>query len=183
MSVDYGLWNFGQNNVEPIQIQKVRKMLSAYACDGESEYADDGITLLHLPFHVTPESESERQPFLTDSGKILLWDGRLDNRQELLGSLRETLRDDRSDAAIVAAALESWGTPGLRKLVGDWALSLWDPAERAVLLAKDFLGARSLFYTVEENCFVWSTLIDALLLAQGGHRGVVLLDGLVDGLL
>jgi len=166
VSVEYGLWNFQQPSVDPMQIQRVRKMLSAYACDGESEYADDEIRLLHLPFRVTPESESERQPFLTDSGKILLWDGRLDNRLELLGSLHETLRDDRSDAAIVAAALESWGTRGLKKLVGDWALSLWNPKDRVVLLAKDFLGARSLFYTVEENCFVWSTLIDPLLLAK-----------------
>ena len=166
MSVEYGLWNFEQQSVDPMQMQRVRKMLSAYACDGESEYANDEIRLLHLPFHVTPESESERQPFRTDSGKILLWDGRLDNRQELIASLRETLRDDRSDAAIVAAALESWGTPGLRKLVGDWALSLWNPEERAVLLATDFLGARSLFYTVDENCFAWSTLIDPLLLAR-----------------
>jgi asparagine synthase (glutamine-hydrolysing) len=166
VSVEYGLWNFERNSVDPIQIQRVRKLLSAYACDGEAEYADDEITLLHLPFHATPESKSERQPFLMDSGKTLLWDGRLDNRQELIGSLRETLRDDRSDAAIAAAALESWGTRGLKKLVGDWALSLWNPQERVVLLARDFLGARSIFYTVEENCFVWSTVIDPLLLAK-----------------
>jgi asparagine synthase (glutamine-hydrolysing) len=166
VSVEYGLWNFEQQGPDPKQIQRVRKILSAYACDGMSDYADDEITLLHLPFHVTQESESERQPFLTDSGKTLLWDGRLDNREELIGSLRETLRDDLSDAAIAAAALESWGTRGLKQLVGDWALSVWNPAERVVLLAKDFLGARSLFYTVEENCFVWSTLIDPLLLAR-----------------
>jgi asparagine synthase (glutamine-hydrolysing) len=127
---------------------------------------DDETHLLCLPFHVTPESESERQPVLTDSGKILLWDGRLDNRQDLIGSLRAALRDDPSDAAIATAALESWGIRGLEKLVGDWALSLWNPKERVVLLAKDFLGARSLFYTIEENCFVWSTLIDPLLLRK-----------------
>jgi asparagine synthase (glutamine-hydrolysing) len=166
LSVEFGLWNFQQNTLDPVLVQRVRKMLSAYGCDGEFEYTDNEIALLHLPFHMTPESESEKQPFLTDSGKILLWDGRLDNRQELIESLRETLRDDHSDAAIVAAALESWGTLGLSKLVGDWALSLWDPKERVVLLAKDFLGARSLFYTVDENCFAWSTLIDPLLLAK-----------------
>src|SRR5208283_3240650 len=58
VSVEYGLWNFQQPSVDPMQIQRVRKMLSAYACDGESEYADDEIRLLHLPFRVTPESES-----------------------------------------------------------------------------------------------------------------------------
>jgi asparagine synthase (glutamine-hydrolysing) len=166
VSVEFGLWNFQQNTRDPTRMQRVRKILSAYACDGESEYTDDEVALLHLPFHVTPESESERQPFLTDSGKILLWDGRLDNRQELIEALRETLRDDLGDTAIAAAAMESWGTCGLERLVGDWALSLWDPKERVVLLAKDFLGARSLFYTVEENCFVWSTLIDPLLLTE-----------------
>ena len=71
MSVEFGLWNFRQSTLDPMRIGRVRKMLSAYACDGESEYSDDEVALLHLPFHVTPESESERQPFLTSFRKDL----------------------------------------------------------------------------------------------------------------
>jgi asparagine synthase (glutamine-hydrolysing) len=164
MSVLFGIWNFDHAGIAAEYLAGIRATLSSYSSDGKSEYSGSDVHLIHLPFHVTRESEDESQPFVTPSGQMLLWDGRLDNRQELIGSLRKELRGDLTDAAIAAAALESWGTDGLRKLVGDWALSLWNPKEQSVVLAKDFLGARQLYYTVDRNSFVWSTLIDPLLL-------------------
>ena len=164
MSVLFGIWNFDHAGIAAEYLAGIRATLSSYSSDGKSEYSGSDIHLIHLPFHVTRESEDESQPFVTPSGQMLLWDGRLDNRQELIGSLRKELRGDLTDAAIAAAVLESWGTDGLRKLVGDWALSLWNPKEQSVVLAKDFLGARQLYYTVDRNSFVWSTLIDPLLL-------------------
>jgi asparagine synthase (glutamine-hydrolysing) len=164
MSVLFGIWNFDHAGITAEYLAGIRSALSSYSSDGKSEYSGCDIHLIHLPFHVTRESEGDTQPFVTLSGQVLLWDGRLDNQQELIGSLRKELRGDLSDAAIAAAALESWGTDGLRKLVGDWALSLWNPKEQSVVLAKDFLGARQLYYTVDRNSFAWSTLIDPLLL-------------------
>ena len=164
MSVLFGIWTFHHAGIADEYLAGIRATLSSYSSDGKSEHTGSDIHLIHLPFHVTRESEDESQPFVTPSGQVLLWDGRLDNRQELIGSLGKELRGDLTDVAIAAAALESWGTDGLRKLVGDWALSLWNPKEQSVVLAKDFLGARQLYYTVDRNSFAWSTLIDPLLL-------------------
>ena len=164
MSVLFGIWNFDDANIAEEYLLGIRATLSSYSSDGKSEYSGSDIHLIHLPFHVTRESEDESQPFVTPSGQVLLWDGRLDNRQELIRSLRKELRGDLTDAALAAGALESWGTDGLRKLVGDWALSLWNPKEQSVVLAKDFLGAKQLYYTIGRNFFAWSTLIDPLLL-------------------
>jgi asparagine synthase (glutamine-hydrolysing) len=166
MSVQFGLWNFDQRSVAPKDIADIRSTLASYASEGILEYSVNGIQLLYLPFHVTPVSDLEEQPFLSTSGQVYLWDGRLDNRQELIGLLGAELRGNLTDVAIAAAALEAWGTPALAKLVGDWALSIWNPKERSVLLAKDFLGAKSLHYTVQENALVWSTLLDPLLLPK-----------------
>jgi asparagine synthase (glutamine-hydrolysing) len=166
MSVQFGLWDFDHRSVAPKDIADIRSTLASYASEGILEYSANGVQLLYLPFHVTPLSDLEKQPFLSTSGQVCLWDGRLDNRQELIGLLGAELRRDLTDVAIAAAALEAWGTSALAKLIGDWALSLWNPKERSVLLAKDFLGAKSLYYTVRENSFAWSTLIDPLLLPK-----------------
>jgi asparagine synthase (glutamine-hydrolysing) len=166
MSVQYGLWSFGGKAIAPNDVRNVRRSLVAYESEAVSEYCAHDIHLLYLPFHITPESELEKQPFLSRSGQVVLWDGRLDNRQELIASLRSELRGDPTDVAIVAAAVDSWGIAGLAKLIGDWALSVWNPEERTVLLAKDFLGAKPLYYTTGENGFAWSTVIDPLLLPQ-----------------
>ena len=163
MSVQYGLWDFNRTGITPKDLANTRAALAAYESEQVCEYSGRDVQLIYLPFHVTPESEIERQPFLSRSGRVVLWDGRLDNRQELIRSLRSELQAPFTDVAIVAAALDSWETAALPRLIGDWALSVWNPAERTVLLAKDFLGAKSMYYTTGENGFAWSTLIDPLL--------------------
>ena len=166
MSVQYGLWRFNHACIEPKDIAHIRSTLAAYESEQVCEYSERDIHLIHLPFHVAPESEIEKQPFLSRSGRVVLWDGRLDNRQELMGSLSSELQGAFTDVAIAAAALDSWGIAALSKLIGDWALSVWNPQERTVLLAKDFLGAKSLYYTRGDKGFAWSTVIDPLFLFQ-----------------
>jgi len=164
MSVQCGMWNFDQRPSAPGDISKARTTISAYGSETVHEYSEQGIQLFFLPFHVTPESESEVQPFRSSSGRLVLWDGRLDNRKELVGVLRTDLKGKQTDVGIVAAALDLWGIAALSRLIGDWALSVWNPEDRTVLLAKDFLGAKSLYYTLRQNGLAWSTLIDPLLL-------------------
>jgi len=166
MSVQYGLWSFNHKGITPKDLARIRVALSAYESEQVSEYSGGDIQLIHLPFHVTPESEIERQPFQSRSGRVVLWDGRLDNRQELIGFLRSELQGASTDVAIVAAALDSWGTAALSKLIGDWALSVWNPQEQTVLLAKDFLGAKPLYYKEGKNGFAWSTVLDPLFLFE-----------------
>ena len=38
-----------------------------------------------------------------------------------------------------------------RKLVGDWALAIWNPSDRSLLLAKDPVGTCPLYYSVDER--------------------------------
>ena len=166
MSVQYGLWSFNHKSITPNDLAQIRAKLSPYESEQACAYSGDDIQLLHLPFHVTPESEMEKQPFESRSGRVVLWDGRLDNRPELIASLHSELQGASTDVAIVTAALDSWGIAALSKLVGDWALSVWNPREQTVLLAKDFLGAKPLYYTSGEKGFAWSTVLDPLLLFE-----------------
>jgi asparagine synthase (glutamine-hydrolysing) len=98
---------------------------------------------------------------------VITWDGRLDNRGELIDQMPSELVRECSDLEIVAAAYEHWGTSALAKLIGDWALSVWNPTDRTLILAKDFIGARRLYYSVEKDQVVWCTLLDPLLTLAG----------------
>src|SRR5215510_1511653 len=148
MSLHCGLWNVEHFPIARERIANARSILSAYGSSALNEYAESAIHILHLPLSVTPESAFETQPFLSRNGSLFVWDGRLDNRVELIGLLRKDLRNDASDVAVVAVAFECWGMSALAKLVGDFALAVWNPKEPSVLLAKDFLGTKSLYYTI-----------------------------------
>jgi asparagine synthase (glutamine-hydrolysing) len=60
-----------------------------------------------------------------------------------------------------------WGTKCFARLIGDWALSVWDPRSRSVILAKDPIGTRHLFYSSDEKHVTWSTILDPLILLAG----------------
>src|SRR5215471_5574714 len=77
---------------------------------------------------------------------ILAWDGRLDNRGDLLLMLEDSLRNDTSNAALARAAYERWSTDGFVHLIGDWSLVIHDRAKRTIVLASDFAGVRPLYY-------------------------------------
>jgi len=93
----------------------------------------------------------------------IAFDGRLNNRDDLLLRLGSGLRENRSDAALARAAYTRWGAAGLVHLIGDWSLVLWDDAQKAVLLASDFAGVRPLYYSVEPHRLCWATRLQSLL--------------------
>jgi asparagine synthase (glutamine-hydrolysing) len=167
MSVQFGRWNFDGRPVDPEYLEKAGDMLAPYGPDGEYVYIKDSVGILFYPFHTTKESKREVQPCLLPSGAVLTWDGRLDNRADLIGELKDSLTSSATDAEIVATAYEKWGTDCLARLLGDWALAIWNPSSRTLLLAKDFVGARHLSYSVERGQITWSSILDPLVLLAG----------------
>jgi asparagine synthase (glutamine-hydrolysing) len=167
MSAQFGKCNFDGKPVEPQEFDRVRPMLALYGPDGEGFLCKDNVGILYRAFHTTKESRNEVQPYTLASGDVFTWDGRLDNREELIGQLRGDLWNGSTDLSIVAAAYEHWGTSSFSKLSGDWAVSIWHPEDRTLVLAKDFVGTRHLYYRVEKDHVSWSSILDSLVLLAG----------------
>ena len=94
--------------------------------------------------------------------EILSWDGRLDNRGDLLLLLADSLRGETSNAALARAAYERWGTDGFVKLIGDWSVVIHDHVNRAIVLASDYAGVRPLYYCVQSGHVLWSSRLQSL---------------------
>jgi asparagine synthase (glutamine-hydrolysing) len=167
MSVQFGRWNFEGQPPALDYIEKVSATLAPFGPDSNESYSKGGIGILYRAFHTTKESRREKQPCICPSGAIITWDGRLDNRADLISELRDSLTVNSTDVAIVAAAYEKWGANCLGKLIGDWALSIWNPRERSVLLAKDPIGTRHLYYSFDDKQLSWSTILDPLVRLAG----------------
>lgn len=126
-------------------------------------YKGDGVTLLHWSLHFDRLATEERQPLTLPSGAVLTWDGRLDNRDDLLLQLHASVSRDPTDIALVGAALERWGLDACRQLIGDWSFALWQPRSRSLTLARDFVGNRPLHFIVRPQCVAYSTCLETLL--------------------
>jgi asparagine synthase (glutamine-hydrolysing) len=167
MSVQFGRWNFEGEPPAPEYIERVNAALAPYGPDSDESYSNGALTILYRAFHTTEESLREKQPCICPSGAVITWDGRLDNRSELINELRDSLTVNPTDVAIVAASYEKWGAECLGKLIGDWALSIWNPGEHSVLLAKDPIGTRHLYYSSDRDHATWSTILDPLVRGVG----------------
>jgi len=167
MSVQFGRWNFDGRPLDRDYLEKVHPSITPYGPDDSGSYSRSNVRIHYCAFHTTRESRRETQPHVAHSGAVVTWDGRLDNRTELVGLLQEVLTINSTDVDIVAAAYEEWGTDCFAKLIGDWALSIWDARTRSLILAKDPIGTRHLYYSLDDDQVTWSTILDPLVLFAG----------------
>ncbi len=146
----------------------LERMLNAVAHRGPDDrglWCQGSVGLGYAALHTTPESLGEKQPLvLADSKLALVFDGRVDNRQELISHFRSegiVLRSD-SDAEIVLRAYELWREEAARRIVGDFAFVLWDGRSRQLICGRDVLGVKPLYFHFDERRFICASEIGAL---------------------
>lgn len=164
MSVQAGIWNFDGRPVDRKFLADMSESLKHQGPDGESFHVDGSIAFLYRPFHTTAESRREKQPYISRRGFVLTWDGRLDNRAELIRELRGELEANSTDVAIVAAAFDRWETDCFPRFVGDWATAIWRPEQRDLTLAIDYMAIRHIFYYFKQVQVWWATDLAPLVL-------------------
>ncbi len=167
MSAQAGIWNIDGRPVDPELLAHFSDALRRQGPDGQCSYIKGGIALLYQPFHTTAESRRERQPYLSPRGFILTWDGRLDNREELIIALHGVLNEESTDIQIVASAFDYWETDCFHRILGDWAVSIWSPQRRELILATDYMCVRHIFYFVKKDRVWWSSDLGSLALLSG----------------
>ena len=136
--------------------------------DGESVWSAPGITLSvrHLfrsPRHRLDDHRSDQS--ILDC--IIAWDGRLDNRDELLGALGIEDSSAVSDAALLAHGWRRWGRALPERLLGDYAFALWDRRDQTLFCARDPVGARPFYYTWQRDFLAIASDDEALIQLPG----------------
>ena len=95
---------------------------------------------------------------------VIVFDGRIDNRKELMADLSDHGIDASSDdAGLTLAAYRAWGEACASRLIGDFAFGLWDAGARRLLCARDPLGVRPLYVLVKDDRVGFATQLGQLL--------------------
>lgn len=146
----------------PVAHEELARMAQAVAHrgpDGAGEWCEGPIGMAHRLLIVTPESREERQPLAGPQDRCrLVWDGRLDNREELLAEL-----PGWTDPELVMAAYQRWELECVHHLIGDFAFVLWDGPRRRLVAVRDRMGFRPLVYAVADGTLWLSSEITPLL--------------------
>lgn len=171
MSGIVGLYRADGRPADAALLARMTGALAERVADVERRWVRGPVGLAQRLLYTTPESLDEAGPAADASGDCrLAWDGRLDNRDELI----EALGPDgaglgrRPDPDLVLGAYRRWGADVVRRLLGDFAFVLWDGGARRLLCARDRLGLRPLHYTWDGVTLGVSTEARPLFALRGG---------------
>ncbi len=163
MSAIGGLFNLNGAAVDDSLVTALGQRLVSRGPDGGAEFTAGPVGMVYRAFHTNHESRLESQPLVSPYGHVLCWDGRLDNRDELVAVLSDLTSEVLTDVSLVMAAYVKWGIEFLAKIIGDFALSLWDPLTNSLILAVDIIGPRSLYFHKNEHRVLWASDLRSLL--------------------
>ena len=167
-----GIHSFNDARIDRAMLAALSDRLIDRGPDGGRTEIENSTGMVYRAFHTTRESRLERQPWTSNRGVLLCFDGRLDNRGELIAALQNQLREDRTDVTLVGMGYERWGMDLLPRLIGDFVIALWDPRLESLLLARDVVGSRDLYYHMNSERIIWSSDLVALIDTCGSELKV-----------
>jgi asparagine synthase (glutamine-hydrolysing) len=124
---------------------------------------DECIAIAYLSVHRSPELSLEHQPLRSSDGHLIAFDGRLDNRGELLRGIGQSPYANYPDAHVVLSVYDHFAQDSFSKLIGDFAFALWDARRKELFLVRDPFGTRILYYQPMNDAIRWSTKLNHLL--------------------
>ncbi len=158
-------------------LERLRRATPHLGQDGVDSWCEGPAGLVRFAFRTTPESLTETQPCrATGSDALIVMDGRLDNRAEILARLGPDA-PPAPDAEIVLAALERFGEGVLNDFAGDFAFAVWRPGARRLFCARSNGGWRPFLWTCDGKRFAFATeprtLVDGLPLDRRLNEGFI----------
>ena len=163
-----GLVNFGRATQDNIERMKGRMLHRGPDADGTWLSEDGAVGLGHRRLSILELSEKGAQPMVSHSGRyVLVYNGEIYNHMEVAETLNREgklpyLRGT-SDSEILLEALEVWGVEkALSFCKGMFAFGLYDRQEKVLVLARDRVGEKPLYYGFVKNAFAFASDLGCL---------------------
>lgn len=127
-----------------------------------------GFAVAHRRLSIVDLSAAGHQPMHSASGRwVLAFNGEIYNhlglRQQLQGEGAAPAWRGHSDTETLLACIDAWGVERtLQASVGMFAIALWDRSERALILARDRIGEKPLYYGWQGDSFLFGSELKAL---------------------
>ncbi len=165
MSAIFGIIRFDGQEADARIVARMAATMRHRTPDGTDIAPLGPVCIGYGKMRVHREDMFDAQPLSDDRGDVtLVVEGRLDNREDLAAALEiapATLRD-MPDSALVLAAYRHWGEDIADHLLGDFAFAVWDRRSRRLVLARDHMGQRHLFFHHGANFLAFASEIKAL---------------------
>lgn len=152
--------------VQESEIAAMAQVIPYRGPDAQGEYCQGPLALAHRRLSIIDTSSRSSQPMSSHDGRFtIVFNGEVYNYLELREELLEkghTFRT-QSDTEVILEMYRAHGLGCLDYLNGMFAFAIWDPAEERLLLARDRVGIKPLYYRLDPDGIVFASEIKSLL--------------------
>ncbi|MDH5811885.1 MAG: asparagine synthase (glutamine-hydrolyzing) [Candidatus Verstraetearchaeota archaeon] len=163
-----------QQPVDPELIRRMMDLLYHRGPDGGGMYCSGSIGLGHRRLSIIDLSTGN-QPMCNETGTIwVVYNGEIYNFRDLRAHLEDKGHrfKSKSDTEVILHAFEEWGPESVKKLRGMFAFALWDSRRNMLLLARDRVGVKPLYYVNTGKGLVFASEIKAIVADQSVERRI-----------
>ena len=162
-----GFFGMAREDGQPVEerfLERIAGELSFRGPDGTNVWTRANVGGCFAWMQTGPAPEASQQPVILEDRYWLWGDMRLDGRQELWKQLEENDRAaaEATSEELLLRAWAKWGEECLERLLGDFSFALWDAREGNWWCARDFVGARPLYYAHARGVFCFSNTLELL---------------------
>ncbi|MDK1492347.1 asparagine synthase (glutamine-hydrolyzing) [Sinorhizobium sp. 7-81] len=152
-----------------VLLEKMTAAIAHRGPDEEGVFTAPQAGLGHVRLSIVGLGDGQ-QPMSDATGELTIaFNGEIFNYVELRDELRAKGRRFRtsSDTEVILHLYDEMGEDCVSRLNGDFAFALWDNRRRRMMLARDRMGVRPLFYTTQGGTFYFASEVKALLQVPG----------------
>lgn len=153
-----------QSAPDPDIVRRMMTRLAHRGPDGSGYFRDAHAALGHTRLSII-DTEGGSQPLANEDNSLWIsFNGEIFNYVELAAELRALGHRFRtaSDTEVIVHAWEEWGERCFDRFNGQWAFALWDRRRRELILSRDRMGIRPLYYTASGERFLFASEVKAL---------------------
>lgn len=143
-------------------IGKMIQSLAHGGPDDEGIYMDSFVALGHRRLSIIDLSALGHQPYEWDK-YVMVYNGEMYNYEEVRNELMLKGYEfiSHSDTEVIIKAYHEWGTSFIHKFRGMFALAIWDKMEQKMLLCRDRIGVKPLYWYWKDGLFMFASELKA----------------------
>jgi asparagine synthase (glutamine-hydrolysing) len=160
--------------VSPALLERMACALAHRGPDDQGLFINGGVGLAHRRLSVIDLAGGHEPIFNEDRSAAIVFNGEAYNFLDLRPGLEAAGHrfTTRTDAEVVLHLWEEEGEAFVRRLRGMFAFAIWDARRRTLLLARDRLGKKPLYYALEPDRLLFASELKAILQDPGVSRDI-----------
>ena len=130
--------------------------------DGHDTWHDDDVTLGHNLLSITSQPSQGKQPWITNKGNILIYNGEIFNYQELVEQY-DFVPKTTCDTELMAYLIDKFGVDAVKLIDSMHAFAYYDKSNKTIILSRDHVGIKPLFYAEISDGIIFGSEIKGML--------------------